>query len=221
MGLLGRLDEAASEKGTLDGVLGKTPADAKEGQNSASALLKVASDVLGAQIALRDGKTDQGIHLLTEAAAAADRLRYDEPPDWAYPVRHSLGAALLASGRPAEAEAVYREDLKRNPNNGWSLRDFPRVWPHRARRQRRPTPSRGSGRPGRTRTSRSVHRSSKRRRRSPPARTGPEVASERVVSVTGFVRVRVSAESEPADPSRKPRRHRREGVLPGGSCRAE
>ena len=46
---------------------------------------------------------------------------FTEPPPWYYPVRQSLGAALLAAGRPAEAEAVYREDLKRNRENGWSL----------------------------------------------------------------------------------------------------
>ncbi len=46
---------------------------------------------------------------------------FTEPPPWYYPVRQSLGAALLAAGRAAEAEAVYREDLRRNPENGWSL----------------------------------------------------------------------------------------------------
>ena len=50
-----------------------------------------------------------------------DRLPYTEPPAWFYPVRHSLGAALLEAGKPAEAEAVYREDLDRNPGNGWAL----------------------------------------------------------------------------------------------------
>lgn len=50
-----------------------------------------------------------------------DGLRYDEPPDWMEPVRHTLGAVLLRAGRHAEAEAVYREDLARYPENGWSL----------------------------------------------------------------------------------------------------
>ncbi|MBI1882428.1 MAG: tetratricopeptide repeat protein [Chloroflexi bacterium] len=44
-----------------------------------------------------------------------------EPPSWHYPVRHNLGAALLKAGRATEAEAVYREDLRQYPNNGWSL----------------------------------------------------------------------------------------------------
>ena len=56
-----------------------------------------------------------------EAVALEDRLNYAEPADWFYPTRHFLGAALLDAGRPAEAEAVYREDLTRNRNNGWAL----------------------------------------------------------------------------------------------------
>jgi predicted Zn-dependent protease len=52
---------------------------------------------------------------------AQDALLYDEPPPFYYPVRQSLGAALLEAGRAKEAEAVYREDLKTFPKNGWSL----------------------------------------------------------------------------------------------------
>src|ERR1041385_7021751 len=43
------------------------------------------------------------------------------PPDWVVPVRHALGAVLMRAGKPAEAEAVYRGDLRRWPENGWSL----------------------------------------------------------------------------------------------------
>jgi hypothetical protein len=48
-------------------------------------------------------------------------MRYNEPADWYYPMRESLGAALLRSGQPAEAEKVFREDLARNPRNPRSL----------------------------------------------------------------------------------------------------
>jgi len=48
-------------------------------------------------------------------------LPYSEPPFWLQPVRHNLGAVLLLAGRPAEAEAVYLEDLRINPENGWAL----------------------------------------------------------------------------------------------------
>ncbi len=48
-------------------------------------------------------------------------LLYDEPPDWYFPVRQVLGALLLEAGLPAEAEVFYWEDLRRNPDNGYSL----------------------------------------------------------------------------------------------------
>ena len=50
-----------------------------------------------------------------------DALKYDEPPGWLIPVRHSLGAVLMKQSRFAEAEQVYRDDLARLPANGWSL----------------------------------------------------------------------------------------------------
>jgi len=55
------------------------------------------------------------------AAELQDRLTYDEPPDWYYPVRESLGAALLNAGKPAEAELVFREGVRRSPRNGRML----------------------------------------------------------------------------------------------------
>ena len=58
---------------------------------------------------------------LRKAIAIEDGLIYGEPPDWFYPVRHNLGAILLEAGRPRAAEKVYRADLARFPDNGWSL----------------------------------------------------------------------------------------------------
>jgi cytochrome c-type biogenesis protein CcmH/NrfG len=58
---------------------------------------------------------------LRAAVAAEDALKYDEPPGWLIPIRHSLGATLMRNGRYAEAEQVYRDDLKKLPDNGWSL----------------------------------------------------------------------------------------------------
>ena len=52
---------------------------------------------------------------------AEDELSYNEPADWYYPTRHHLGAVLLAAGRAPEAQAVFEEDLRRNPDNGWAL----------------------------------------------------------------------------------------------------
>lgn len=56
------------------------------------------------------------------AVEAEDGLRYNEPPDWKIPGRHFLGAELLEAGQYSEAEKVYLEDLKKNPENGWSLK---------------------------------------------------------------------------------------------------
>ncbi|HYM27960.1 MAG TPA: hypothetical protein VET66_07405, partial [Steroidobacteraceae bacterium] len=61
------------------------------------------------------------VRLLRQAVAAEDALAYNEPADWYFPTRHLLGAQLLIAGRAAEAEGVYREDLRRNPHNGWAL----------------------------------------------------------------------------------------------------
>lgn len=67
------------------------------------------------------GDLEAAIGRYRAAVEIEDRLRYDEPPTWGQPARHSLGAALLAAGRPAEAETVYRRDLERHRENGWSL----------------------------------------------------------------------------------------------------
>lgn len=73
------------------------------------------------EIALHKGKFDQAIQHLRDAVEAEDMLGYREPPLWMQPTRHALGAVLLKAERFAEAEQVYREDLRRWPDNGWSL----------------------------------------------------------------------------------------------------
>ena len=77
--------------------------------------------MLDGEIAAGRGRLRPAIRLLREAVQIEDTLRYDDPPDWMQPVRHTLGAVLLRAGRSAEAEKVYREDLVRYPENGWSL----------------------------------------------------------------------------------------------------
>ncbi|GMV49097.1 MAG: hypothetical protein AMXMBFR67_06400 [Nitrospira sp.] len=85
------------------------------------AILQVAERVLAGELAARRGDYDDGIRALQEALRLEAALPYSEPPFWLQPVRHNLGAVLLLAGRPADAEAVYREDLRLNPNNGWAL----------------------------------------------------------------------------------------------------
>jgi tetratricopeptide (TPR) repeat protein len=89
--------------------------------NSMKTLAMIAASVLEGEIAARQKQYGAAISHFERATRLEDSLTYNEPPDWYYPVRHSLGAVLLEAGRPAEAEAVYWEDLRRNPSNGWSL----------------------------------------------------------------------------------------------------
>jgi tetratricopeptide (TPR) repeat protein len=89
--------------------------------NSCEALLDVVIPMVEGEILIAEGKVDSGIAHLGAAVRKEDSLRYDEPPGWLIPVRHSLGAVLMKQKRFAEAEQVYRDDLARLPENGWSL----------------------------------------------------------------------------------------------------
>jgi tetratricopeptide (TPR) repeat protein len=89
--------------------------------NLADSVLRVSVEVLNGELAAAQGNYDTAIAHLDRAVRYHDNLVYTEPDDWHQPVRHALGAVLLDAGRPAEAEAVYWEDLSRNPKNGWSL----------------------------------------------------------------------------------------------------
>ena len=89
--------------------------------NSCEALLAVAIPMVEGEILIAEGKIDGGIEQLRSAVQKEDALKYDEPPGWLIPVRHSLGAVLMKQQRFAEAEQLYRDDLARLPENGWSL----------------------------------------------------------------------------------------------------
>jgi tetratricopeptide (TPR) repeat protein len=91
------------------------------GLNPVTNVLKIAAAALAGEVAAEGGDFEAAISHFEKGIALQDTLNYDEPPAFHYPVRQSLGAVLLAAGRPAEAERVYREDLKRHPENGWSL----------------------------------------------------------------------------------------------------
>jgi tetratricopeptide (TPR) repeat protein len=114
------LDQAAAE---LDSVttIRDVIKDVPLGFQTAGTLLGVASHTLAGAIAAERSDAAAAVCELEEAVRLQDALVYDEPPAWYYPVRQSLGSVLLTVGRAAEAEAVYREDLKRTPENGWSL----------------------------------------------------------------------------------------------------
>ena len=118
----GRRDEAGAELAQLRAVRDGVPADRTlAGFFKMADMLTLASEVLAGEIAARAGDADAAVKHLAEAVRLQDAHWFPEPPPWYFPVRQALGAALLQAGRAAEAEAVYREDLRRNPENGWSL----------------------------------------------------------------------------------------------------
>ena len=120
----GRSTEAEAEYKIVSAAEAATPPDAifqMPINNKTKDILKIAETVLAAKIATSKRDYATAIPLLRQAVAIQDTLKYDEPPDWFFPVRESLGAALLLSGKPADAERVFREDLEKLPRNPRSL----------------------------------------------------------------------------------------------------
>jgi tetratricopeptide (TPR) repeat protein len=87
----------------------------------ASSVLNIADQLLRGEIAMAKAMHGEAIAAFEKAVAGQDSLPYTEPPFWYYPTRQSLGEALLKQGDYPAAEAVYKEDLKRFPRNGWSM----------------------------------------------------------------------------------------------------
>jgi tetratricopeptide (TPR) repeat protein len=115
------LDEATQDLAELRTLQASLPADLQAGNNSARDIANVGTLALQARIAEVNGDSNAAVAYWREAVAAQDRLIYAEPADWFYPMRHYLGAALMDAHDYVAAEQVYREDLWRNPGNGWSL----------------------------------------------------------------------------------------------------
>lgn len=85
-------------------------------------LLGIAEGVLAGEVALAEGRKVDAEAALREAVRLEEGLPYSEPEPWPIPARHVLGAILLEIGDADEAETVYREALRRHPDNGWALR---------------------------------------------------------------------------------------------------
>lgn len=114
--------EASDEREALAALLPGIPPEETYGVNNAgAAMVALALDELDGRIAVAQGRFGQAIKLFEQAVAKQDALAYDDPPPWYHPVRETLGALLLKTGRSADAERVFREDLKRNPGSGRSL----------------------------------------------------------------------------------------------------
>ena len=118
----GNMDLAVTELKKLKAIAEAPNADQyRVGATPASAVLKLAAYGLEGEVLMAEGNLTGAIEAFTAGIAIEDENNYTEPPDWAQPMRHYLGSALLKAGQPEEAEVVYRRDLKWNQNNGWSL----------------------------------------------------------------------------------------------------
>ena len=120
----GKIGEAEAEYKIVTEAERSTPPDAifqMPVNNKTKDILKIAEGVLGAQIALAKKDHATAASMLREAVAVQDTLKYDEPQDWFFPVRESLGGVLLMSGDAKGAEQVFRDDLARNLRNPRSL----------------------------------------------------------------------------------------------------
>ena len=118
---LGRSDQARAELDAFETAMAEVPEEWWIFNTRVGAVLPIARAMLNGEELFREGRHDEAIAILREGVEAEDALVYDEPPGWMLPVRHALGALLMSAGRYTEAEAVYREDLRRNRDNGWSL----------------------------------------------------------------------------------------------------
>jgi tetratricopeptide (TPR) repeat protein len=123
----GKTKEAREAQTNFRTAAAKVAEDARFGNNKAPDLLAIAGQVLEGEILLREGDGKGAITALEKAVVREDQLRYAEPPDWFVPARHALGAVLLRDKQAEAAEKVYREDLRRWPDNGWSLHGLARA----------------------------------------------------------------------------------------------
>ena len=117
----GKPDAADRELSAMRESVKTIPADIPYGYNSSADIMNIAEKLLSGEIALSRGDKTRAVELLRESAAAADKINYDEPPDWDLPIREWLGSALLISGDYAGAEQVYRDELVKHHNNGRAL----------------------------------------------------------------------------------------------------
>jgi tetratricopeptide (TPR) repeat protein len=92
------------------------------GYSNAKQLLEIARGVLNGELLAKRRDYDKAVAELDRVVRLEDTLLYNEPPDWYYPTRHTLGSILLDAGRAKEAEIVFWQDLKKNRENGYSLK---------------------------------------------------------------------------------------------------
>ena len=119
----GGLDRAREERAAMHSLRPQVPPGPAFGMlfNDTQVFLDLADDSLDARMAFAAGDHEAAIAWWRKAVALQDAMNYDEPEEWYYPVRESLGAVLLRDGRAGEAEVIFREDLDRHPRNPRAL----------------------------------------------------------------------------------------------------
>jgi tetratricopeptide (TPR) repeat protein len=117
----GQIEKAKAEQQLFQEGWKNLPADLPYGNNTASAILAIADDYLNAQLASHQQHLAEAIDFLRQGVAAEDALNYDEPTNWPFSLRESLGGALLKAKEYAQAEVVFRQDLEKHPGSGRAL----------------------------------------------------------------------------------------------------
>lgn len=117
----GRVQQAEAEQTEFHKTRAIVPETSILFNNTSQDILGIAEAMIAGEIEYRKGNFDAAFEHLREAVRRDDALNYDEPWGWMQPARHALGALLLEQGNFTESEAVYRADLRKRPNNPWSL----------------------------------------------------------------------------------------------------
>lgn len=117
----GDTKNARKEQASFHELGQRVPKETAVGNNTSESIIALANHMIEGELLIAEGKLDPGLDELRIALSLQDALKYDEPPSWMIPLRHTIGANLIAADRFREAEQIYRDDLKRLPENGWSL----------------------------------------------------------------------------------------------------
>lgn len=118
---MGRTEHARKEMAEFERRVQQVPGDWMVFNNSVHDVLPIARAMMQGELLFREGQREEAFAILRAGIEHEDKLVYDEPPAWMLPVRHTLGALLMADGQYAQAEQLYREDLETNRENGWAL----------------------------------------------------------------------------------------------------
>lgn len=118
---LGRTQQARIEMAEFERRVSLVPEQWHVMNNPVGNILPIARAMIQGELLFREGSREEAFEIMRAGIRYEDTLVYDEPPAWMLPVRHAMGALLMADGQHEEAERLYREDLEKNRGNGWAL----------------------------------------------------------------------------------------------------